>query len=1194
MSRFVTEIKGEASMGRTDLNKAAETILIPLLNEIYGWNLVNVNYAEDDNNYPGIDLADKAAKVSIQVTATTSSEKVKHTLRQFVKYEQYLEYDRLIIFFLKERQIYKSKTTQTFQDIVQGKIDFDDDKDIWDWRNLLKEVASFQIDRVNRIREILEDNFGGDRQPKLKQETNWRETCQVLLEQWKGLTTNALTTTPDRVSFQIDDVFVPLGVVERKQKPRHAHSDGSPEQGSELYDEKVTPISQNDFFENVLRQGQSQYSQGRRIAIIGEPGAGKTTHLQKIGDWILKETDDIPIWIPLSAIGTKGLREYLSQVWLQAAIPELEVTEHHRDDLGQLLKTGKVWLLLDGADEMTVSDALHHIATQMREGWLRNIRVVLTCRLNVWEAGKNALDNFDVYRNLDFEYPDEAHQFIDKWFREKPGLQQKLKLALEQPGKERIRDMVKNPLRLTLLCYSWQIRQGELPETKAGLYEWFVDAFYEWNKGKAPYKLTSAKRKELNQALGELAREAIDQNSSRFRLSEKFVTHFLGDVDDKGSLFNLALQLGWLNCIGVAEENPFDKVYAFFHPTFQEYFAALAVMNSSFFLNHIFQKPNKGSYRIFEPRWKEVFLLWLGRNDVSMEDRNSLLEALVEFNDLCHDLYKYRAFCLVALGIAEFTTYVRTNFVLERLIIWNIGYIECSIENKKWSIFTNSYTLENLTRSAIHGTNRNALIDSAVSLVKKNLNSSVCRMYIEFLERFIPDNEKIIQVLIQVIETSENQQNREQAANLISKIGGKNVKVIDALKSRFCVVKDRQEKRIVASALGRLDHGNSEVIEILAEDFLADDDDFASSQNGRLLREIDVNQVAVQKINDRLNFSRQEFERSSLRKKLNLVDPTNPNAYGNLQRDSSSKMSDRDKLENALAILKVNPEDSDSVSKLITLLQETEDIGIKKQIIASFGLAVNNSLAAVDALIELLYPEQDQDILILSSEMLKHVGCGNRRAIFALSQLIKANQDRGIRYHYAECLGEIDLDKNTSVNVFFEVFYTKDVDNQTKIYAIDRISEICRSTPTLHSKAIQIFSDVLNIEESPEVCLETVWNLWLYSACDPEVVYSLLLNQLLSSKDVNICSSAAWRLRRLFRRGDSCSRSLVYDAISKLSKALPSTAYPDTYIVHGIYYSLALFFMQMVSYLEFYQSWHSSPSEISEGFDCYERKMANE
>ncbi|MCY7391075.1 MAG: SMEK domain-containing protein, partial [Leptolyngbyaceae cyanobacterium CAN_BIN12] len=45
MSRFVAQIEMAAAMSRTDLNKAAETVLMPLLNEVYGWNLENINYA---------------------------------------------------------------------------------------------------------------------------------------------------------------------------------------------------------------------------------------------------------------------------------------------------------------------------------------------------------------------------------------------------------------------------------------------------------------------------------------------------------------------------------------------------------------------------------------------------------------------------------------------------------------------------------------------------------------------------------------------------------------------------------------------------------------------------------------------------------------------------------------------------------------------------------------------------------------------------------------------------------------------------------------------------------------------------------------------------------------------------------------------------------------------------------------------
>lgn len=404
----------------------------------------------------------------------------------------------------------------------------------------------------------------------------WREICRELLNQSKGLTSNALTTR-NGVCFQLDEIFVPLGVVEKEERSKHCPEDGSPEKSSVLYEEKTTPISQSDFFEQVLRQQLSKQSQGKRIAIIGEPGAGKTTQLQKIGDWILNETDGIPIWIPLASVGTKKLGEYLLDDWLKIATRELEISQRYRDEFGELLKTEKVWLMLDGLDEMSVPDALHQISIKMKEGWLQDVRVVLTCRLNVWDAARNDLYYFDVYKNLDFDYPEEVYSFIEKWFGIESKFQENLKYTLEQPGKERIRDMVKNPLRLTLLCYSWQQMQGELPETKAGLYKWFVNAFYDWNKNKVPVNMNATKRKELNRTLGELAQKAIAQDSSCFRMREKLANEFLGDADDEESLFNVALKLGWLNRVGVAAENLLEDVYAFFHTTFQEYFAALSL-----------------------------------------------------------------------------------------------------------------------------------------------------------------------------------------------------------------------------------------------------------------------------------------------------------------------------------------------------------------------------------------------------------------------------------------------------------------------------------------------------------------------------------------------------------------------------------------------------------------------------------------
>jgi hypothetical protein len=118
MSRFVLQVKGSAAMSRTDMNRAAQTILIPILQEVYGYtNLKNLDYAEDDPNYPSVDLGDETAKVAFQVTSTSKLEKIKHTLRKFIEYKQYEKFDNLIIYLLTEKQnSYQDRNKKIIQD----------------------------------------------------------------------------------------------------------------------------------------------------------------------------------------------------------------------------------------------------------------------------------------------------------------------------------------------------------------------------------------------------------------------------------------------------------------------------------------------------------------------------------------------------------------------------------------------------------------------------------------------------------------------------------------------------------------------------------------------------------------------------------------------------------------------------------------------------------------------------------------------------------------------------------------------------------------------------------------------------------------------------------------------------------------------------------------------------------------------
>jgi predicted NACHT family NTPase len=514
-----------------------------------------------------------------------------------------------------------------------------------------------------------------------------------MLKQQRSVTSNLLLHDDEDSQFNREQIYVPLALVERR-KPDKKEGEHSPEEGSKLYEpqyEEKQRFEHQAFLQQILERGDGK-TKGKRIALIGEPGAGKTTTLQDIAFWALEKDLGLPIWISLADLGQNenliDFQTYLFENWLTQAVLRSQ-KESAKQELETQIQQGRVWLLLDGVDEAATSGGqiLQYVSQQLR-GWFAQSRIMLTCRLNVWQADLNFLSDFETYRLLDFDYPQQVHQFIDYWFGSKDiSKGERLKTELDNPDKARLRDLIQNPLRLTLLCSSWQSNEANLPDTKAGLYAQFVQQFYKWKSNCFP--INTRQQEELNLALGSLAIKDIDGSNSRFRLRKSFISHELGNPDEENSLFYLALKLGWLNNVGITKE---EKVYAFFHPTFEEYFAALAVNDWDFFLprNHVNKLVKGKKYRIFEPQWKEVILLWLGREDIAKEEKEKeekekFINALVKFKDghnitaflfirrTSRKFYQYRAYLLAAAGINEFKEYPRTKEIVKQVVDWAFG-----------------------------------------------------------------------------------------------------------------------------------------------------------------------------------------------------------------------------------------------------------------------------------------------------------------------------------------------------------------------------------------------------------------------------------------------------------------------------------------------------------------------------------------
>ncbi|WP_265272764.1 HEAT repeat domain-containing protein [Nostoc sp. KVJ3] len=904
--------------------------------------------------------------------------------------------------------------------------------------------------------------------PKEKsQGVDWQETCRAMLEKHKRLSTNELLFADDEMKFELEAIHVPLALVERN-KPKKCSEDISAEQGSRLYEpsyEEKQRFEHEAFLEKIIRDGVGK-TQGHRIALIGEPGAGKTTQLQTIAFSILKKNQGLPIWISLADLQGKSVENYLLQDWLKKALKKPRVTQEEEDTFADLFKNNRVWLLLDAADEMSSLQPLTEISQQLT-GWVEDARVVLTCRVNVWEVNGGALDKLDfkTYRLLNFEYPKQVKEFIEKWFQPRnltpqPPLLikergskkgEQLWRELNQAERQRIQDLVKNPLRLALLCSTWQGSDKGLPETKAGLYQQFVEEVYKWKENRFP--TTEQQQEELNAALGRLAKRAINQETSRFRLRHKFVREELGDPKQQNSLFWLALKLGWLNEVGVAAESPKEKVYAFYHTTFEEYFAALAIDNWHEFLN-----PAQGVYRIFAPQWKEVILLWLGREDVERKEKEEFIQALVEFDDGCGEFkaidrvrrgfYEFRAYFLAAAGVDEWKNSVNADAIVAEIVKWSFG--ESKVEQNKWVEFLEP--IEKGARTALSQTNRTKAIAALVELIgNPQLDYSTRRQAADSLGEIGSGNQKAIAALIQLIGKPQlNDSTRRQAADSLGKIDPGNEKAIDTLVELIGKPQlDDDTQYLSAESLGKIGSGNQKaiaaLIQLIGKRQL---DDFTRWQAALSLEKIGSgNQKAIAALvgligKPQLDDSARMLAASSLRQ----IDPGNQKAIdvlveliGKLQLDDDTR-----RLA-ASSLRKIGYGNQKAIDALMELIGKSQlNNSTQWQAASSLGQIDPGNQKAIDVLVELICkPQLDDFTQRQAASSLGQIGYGNQKAIDALVELIgKPQLDYSTQWQAAFSLGQIGYGNQKVIDALVELIGKPQLNDSTQWQAAQSLEQI--------------------------------------------------------------------------------------------------------------------------------------------------------
>ncbi len=979
---------------------------------------------------------------------------------------------------------------------------------------------------------------------------DWLQISHDFLSQQKNLTTNPLQLGATR---NLDDVHVPLGLMERKERPQ-VKQEPSPEMGSQLLQPieltETRRFEHEDFLAEVVGK---RTANSKHIAIIGEPGAGKTTLLTRIGEWLLNPASQsetaVVVWVSLAAVGSRRLEDYLKEEWLRQVWDGDDVATPW-ESFKQMRQQGRVWLLLDGLDEMS-GDAVRAIQGDLSEAWARNLRVVVTCRLNQWDGVNNSLVNsFEVYRTLDYEYrtatgEDRVLEFLTKWF-ENPDTAQHIRTSLDDAGKERIKDLVKNPLRLTLFCASWAENQA-LPETQAELYRRFVNYLYRWKAQE--FQTEVSLRQQLDPALGKLAIAGLNRQPNRdgavrrFRFTEPEIAKLWQDLPP--TLLPAAKKLGWLNAVGTEAG---ANIYAFFHPTFQEYFAACSIDDWDYFLPraHV-DRPvpcmgeREPTYRVFEKEWQQTILLWIGRGDVGDELKEEFIEKLTNFEEQEEAFYYYRIYCMAGICVGEFKSSRQAQEIVEQVFEWAFGCFDD--EQEQWVTFLDD--IKFLAREIIPLTNHREYAINALFqlLAREDLSDDLRSSVKEALGKIAVGNERAITALVKLLAREDldiNFHHRVEVA--LSQIAVGNKRAIAALVQLLLAREDLDDSHryMVEVALGQIAVGNERAI-------------FALTQ---LLAREDLD----------------DSHRYSVAYALGLIGVENERAIDTLaqlllaREDLDDSLSYR--MVDALGEIAVGNEGAIAALAQLLARDDLDDFYRNRMVDALGLIGVGNELA-IDTLVKLLARDDlNRHPRYSVADKLGEIAVGNEGAIAALVKLLARDDlDDYVRYRVAMALGEIAVGNEGAIAALIKLLAREDLDD----YYGSRIAEALGLIGVGNEGAIDALVQLLAREDLDDDLRSSVaYALGKIAVGDESAIDALV--QLLAREDLDndLRSSVALKLHRI------ATKPMMPSVVSKL-KSYVTTEVRESNIekfkfCHRIIFDCAF----TLPYPTFHAAWHQT------------------